>query len=504
MNKKVVKPLFLLSFAFCLAFLSPLSTFAEEDILNGTDEEILKDSNEEILNNCENAIDVWSDSKLRRYAEDNILYYDDQFECEKGKSKPENPCIDGDIVVISGSNTWSIMNSLRAAGYNDTSIAGIMGNLAKENGTHIDKGEDFEPRKFEIRDEEDNSLAGDDYRLFTNGVRDSRAAGANGKGRGFGIAQWTTAGRQEGLQNLADQSDGRVTSLKNQIAFLIQELTGKDFNLPPSVLNGLSLREVSDRILLDYEKPKDKSDSVKEARAKESEKFYTLLKSENPGDSGEAPIPSDENCTPVDDMNPVEIDEYGLTYEDALKFAMRYGENVNNSTKIALTTPDGNSHLWDLFNSTCHGGSGSNCVSFSAFFVNKFTPFKNYRGNGSAFASNIPTVGSSLGTNPQVFSVFQSKGGAKGQGHTGVVLGYHDGKYIVGHASCSRDAGGPGDGTKDGTISGKKGSAFIFVETSDKPEEWQYPGGNYYDYQFAYLKDYVNISAIEEYIRNGE
>ena len=58
MNKKVIKPLFLLSFAFCLAVLPPLATFADDDY---------------------DPVSDWSESKLKRYAEDNILYYDDSY-----------------------------------------------------------------------------------------------------------------------------------------------------------------------------------------------------------------------------------------------------------------------------------------------------------------------------------------------------------------------------------------------------------------------------------------
>lgn len=58
MNKKVIKPLFLLSFAFCLAFLPPLATFAVDY----------------------NPVNDWSESKLKHYAEDNILYYDDSYQ----------------------------------------------------------------------------------------------------------------------------------------------------------------------------------------------------------------------------------------------------------------------------------------------------------------------------------------------------------------------------------------------------------------------------------------
>lgn len=70
MNKKVIKPLFFLSFAFCLTFLPPLATFAAED-----DDYV--------------PIEDWSESKLRRYAEDNVLYYDDTWrEIDESPDEP--------------------------------------------------------------------------------------------------------------------------------------------------------------------------------------------------------------------------------------------------------------------------------------------------------------------------------------------------------------------------------------------------------------------------------
>ena len=487
MNKKVIKPLFFLSFAFCLAFLSPLSTFAEEDILNGTDEEILKDSNEEILNNCENAIDVWSDSKLRRYAEDNILYYDDQFECEKGKSEPEpeNPCIGDDSAIIVGDNAWSIVNSLRATGYNNTSIAGIMGNLKAENS------------KYEPRLSQHQGIVPEDYRLYDEGLKNRNS---NAVSDGLGIAQWTWPSRQKNLQRYADETGSKVTSLKTQIEFLIRELTGQEpdsikINIGPSILNNMTLEEVSNKVLMDFEGPDNASSKIP-IRKKYSEEWYNRIIAEDPGDSNETPIPSDENCTPSEDdgyTGPVEIDEGGLTLEDAKTLVQNYG----------FYKEDSNSVVGDILWNMCNGG-GSNCVTFSAFFVNKFTNHPYISGNGATFSIK----GLSPAGGPDVFSVFRSRNKEpvwneekqrwENNGHTGVILGYHDGKYIVGHASCRRQKSGKGDGLKSGN-----GSAFVVEETAELPTSWTYPGTNYYQFEFFQLKDSVDINKLKAYIEHG-
>ncbi|MBQ9017092.1 hypothetical protein IJ103_02510 [Candidatus Saccharibacteria bacterium] len=451
MNKKVKKSLLCLLVAFCYSLTPTLTTFAE-------------DSAE--VNTCENAIDTWSEEKLRRYSEDNILYYDDQFDnCGEAE---RDPC-DGQapIDIIPGDNAQSIMNSLKDVGYSNTSVAGIMGNLYAENSTH-------DPHVLQ-----NYGLVDDDFRLFTNGVRNDLA-----KSRGLGIAQWTSAGRQQGLQDLADADGSYVTSLKTQIKWLIQELTGS-YDLGPAVLNALSMKEASDLILHKYESPKDQSTAVEDKRYGYAQTYYARLTG---GETNEE-TPEEEpvinpDCEPVDedpDLTP--IDEGGLTLTQARQLAINYGANKNDSSKNAT-----GESLWGK----CNGG-GSNCVTFSAFFVNKFTSHRNYTGNGASFASNI---GVSMGTQPQVFSVFQSSGNENG--HTGVILGYHDGKYIVGHASCAREKSGAGDGTLGGS-----GSAFIIEETGI-PASWSYHGSKYSNFRFAYLADSVDTNKILEYLQNGE
>jgi len=106
-----------------------------------------------------------------------------------------------------------------------------------------------------------------------------------------------------------------------------------------------------------------------------------------------------------------------------------------------------------------------------------------------------------FGTTPQVFSVLSTSAGSSA-GHTAVVLGHHDGKWIVGHASCSYSGRGKGNGG-DGDLSGAHkggGSGFIAIESSDNPADWQWINSNV---QFAYPNN-VDKGKIERYLVNGE
>ena len=185
-----------------------------------------------------------------------------------------------------------------------------------------------------------------------------------------------------------------------------------------------------------------------------------------------------------------DVSSDGLTYEQARKFMMNYGENKNNSSSNATTAS-----LWNI---DCNGGGGSNCVTFSAFFLNKFTnTYVGGRpGDGSNVVANLRNMGVATGKEPKVWSVFSWSNG--GFGHTGVVLGYHDGKWIVGHASCSNPGSGRGDGTKEGG-----GAGFVFNYESITDATWADAGWSS-SLEFAYLSDQVDVSAIGEYLNSGE
>lgn len=182
---------------------------------------------------------------------------------------------------------------------------------------------------------------------------------------------------------------------------------------------------------------------------------------------------SSEGCTSA---------EGGLTEDQAKKFMMNYGENKNNDSIKAMNA--GSGKPW----TGCPGGPMSNCVSFSAFFTNKFTNLDYKGGDGKNVVPNLAAAGAKTGTEPRLYAIFSNGFGADA-GHTGVILGIKGNTLIVGQASCTSPGTGRGDGTENGG-----GAGFVKVGTidagvllyRDKPK-------------FAY-PDTIDTKAIEAYI----
>lgn len=95
-----------------------------------------------------------------------------------------------------GTNEEKIWAWLKSEGFTDAAAAGVMGNLRQEAGA------DFAPDVVE------------------NGGKGFNIDGETG----YGIAQWTDAGRQRGLQEMAEQMGGDVSDLSVQLAYLKKEM----------------------------------------------------------------------------------------------------------------------------------------------------------------------------------------------------------------------------------------------------------------------------------------
>ena len=180
-------------------------------------------------------------------------------------------------------------------------------------------------------------------------------------------------------------------------------------------------------------------------------------------------------------------EEDGLTLEQATQFMINYGANKNNTSFNAVGD--------DQWYIDCNGNSralregGSNCVTFSAFYANKFTSMRYGGGHGYAWVDNANGK-LKRGTEPRVWAVFSWISGEFG--HTGVILGKHDGEWIVGHASCSSYGHGAGNGEKD------VGAGFV-LHSSDLRTALLGVDAHIYAYP-----DEVDFDAISEFIETGE
>ena len=152
--------------------------------------------------------------------------------------------------------------SLKGTGLNDFAVAGIMGNLYSESGfVPINLQNSFE-KKLGMTDEEYTCAV--DNGTYINFVRD---------GAGYGLCQWTFWTRKQALLDYAKKMGKSIGDIHVQLAFMWGELQGYT-KMMEILRDAKSVREASDAVLLNYEKPADQSEAVRVRRASFGQIFY--------------------------------------------------------------------------------------------------------------------------------------------------------------------------------------------------------------------------------------
>ncbi len=166
-----------------------------------------------------------------------------------------------------------------------------------------------------------------------------------------------------------------------------------------------------------------------------------LAKSEGIVIGGKNPIGTSiqSTTTQTTNNNCSSLKSGGIASQDQAQDFMKIYENSSDSINY-------------LFNASknCIGGALSNCVSFSTYFINKYTNSKagsSLSGDGKNLVSNLLALnpGMQFGDEPKPYAIFSQPGSSTNQyGHTGVILGVDliNNKVIVGEASCSSTAKG--------------------------------------------------------------
>lgn len=163
--------------------------------------------------------------------------------------------------TIDTSNAKIIWDYLMSKINNSYGVAGLMGNLQAESGLN--------PRNLQNSCEKKSGYTDQTYTLnvdndtYTNFVNDKY---------GYGIAQWTSAGRKQGLLN--SRKNRSIGDLSVQLEWLYTELSTSYKNVLNGLKNAKSVREASDIVLTKFERPKDQSEAVKIKRASYGQYFY--------------------------------------------------------------------------------------------------------------------------------------------------------------------------------------------------------------------------------------
>lgn len=154
---------------------------------------------------------------------------------------------------------WDFLTSKGLSAY---AVAGIMGNLFAESSLRPNNLQNTYEKKLGMTDASYTKAV--DNGTYTNFVRDSA---------GYGLAQWTYWSRKQNLLNYARSKDKSIGDLTMQLEFLWKELQG--YSTVMSVLkSATSVKQASDVILTQYERPADQSSAVKVKRANFGKKYY--------------------------------------------------------------------------------------------------------------------------------------------------------------------------------------------------------------------------------------
>lgn len=160
-------------------------------------------------------------------------------------------------------NAQKIWDKLLAAGLTPAGAAGLMGNLQAESGLDPQNLQNSFEKKLGMSDQEYTAAV--DCGAYTGFVTD---------GAGYGLAQWTNANRKQLLLYFARVGASSVGDLDMQMDYLIWELREKFPAVWDKLRSTNSVREASDRVLLQFERPANQSAANCERRAGFAQEFY--------------------------------------------------------------------------------------------------------------------------------------------------------------------------------------------------------------------------------------
>ena len=169
-------------------------------------------------------------------------------------------------------NVEKSANFLRTHGLpNEFGIFGLIGNLIAESGLNPKNLQNSYEKS--LKQTDDSYTQGVDNGTYTNFVRDAA---------GYGIAQWTYWSRKQNMLNFHRNKGKSIGDLEVQLEFLVKELKENYGSVWRTLLSAGSVKEASNAVLLQFERPKNQGVSVQEYRAKLGQEQYNLFAGKQP------------------------------------------------------------------------------------------------------------------------------------------------------------------------------------------------------------------------------
>ena len=161
-------------------------------------------------------------------------------------------------------NEATIWRFLKSQGMTDAGVAGLMGNLFAESGLNPKNLQNTYEKKLGYTDA--TYTAAVDNGTYTNFDRDSA---------GYGLCQWTYWTRKQALYAFCKAIGASIGDLDAQLRFLMKELTESFKSVLGVLMTTASVREASDIVLLQFERPAKMNDpTVQQKRAGYGQTYY--------------------------------------------------------------------------------------------------------------------------------------------------------------------------------------------------------------------------------------
>lgn len=159
------------------------------------------------------------------------------------------------------SNADLFVKHFEMIGLNPNALCGLMGNIFAESGIIPNNLQNSFEDRLGMNDDEYTQAVDDG--TYDNFIHDSA---------GYGLAQWTYWSRKDALLNFAKERGDSIGDLYMQMDYLWKELQQ---SIDIAKLNAsTSVREASDYILHEFERPADQSEEVEIRRAGYGQEFY--------------------------------------------------------------------------------------------------------------------------------------------------------------------------------------------------------------------------------------
>lgn len=168
------------------------------------------------------------------------------------------------------SNPSVIWKAVVNAGYTKIAASGLLGNWDAESGLKSNNLQNSYGKKIGMTDQQYSDKVSNGSYSKDQFVKDSA---------GYGLAQWTYHTRKKAMyEYIVEQRKKRIDDLTEQVNFALCELKTNYKSLVTKLNNAKTVREASDLVLTQYERPADQSEAVKQKRASLSQKYYDMFK----------------------------------------------------------------------------------------------------------------------------------------------------------------------------------------------------------------------------------